>query len=72
MPCFAVSLRKHCRLVWGVENNHLIKLNELIDHDTTCETRLETTTFQRIITQHHTTNQVENDGKIPKCFDTAV
>ena len=59
-------------LVWGVENNCLIKLNELIDQHTTCYTRLETVTFHRIITQHHTTNQVENDGRIPKCFDTAI
>ena len=50
----------------------MIKLNELIDQHTTCYTRLETVTFHRIITQHHTTNQVENDGRIPKCFDTAI
>ena len=72
LPCFAVTLPKHCRFVWGVENNCLIKLNELIDHHTICYTRLESVTFHRIITQHHTTNQVENDGKIPKCFDTAI
>ena len=59
-------------LVWGVENNHLIKLNKLIDYHTTYYTRLETITFRRTITQHLTTNQVEDDGRIPKCFDTAV
>ena len=72
IPCFAVSLPKHCRLVWGVENNYLIKLNELIDYHTTCYPRLEPITFHRIITQRHTTKQVENDGRIPKCFDTAI
>ena len=72
LPCIAVSLPKHCRLVWGVENNHLIKRNELIDHHTTCDTRIETITFHKAILQHHNTNQVENDGRIPKYFDTAV
>ena len=71
LPCIAVSLPKHCTLVWGVENNHLIKLNELFDHHTTCYTTLETITFHRAIT-HHTTNQVENDGRILNYFDTAV
>ena len=72
VPCIAVSFPKHCRLVWQVENNHLIKLNELIDHHITCYIRLETITFHRNITQHDTTNQVENDGRIPECLDTAV
>ena len=72
LPCIAVSLPKHCTLLWEIENNHVIKLNELIDHHTTCYTRIETITFHRTMTQHHTTNQVENDGRIPKCFDRAV
>ena len=72
LPGIAVSLPKHGTVVRRVENNHLIKLNELIDHHTTCYIRLETITFHRTITQHHTTNQVENDGKILKCFNTAV
>ena len=75
LPCFAVNLSKHCRLVWEVENNHLIiliKLIKLIDQHITCYSRLEATTFNRIITQHHTTNQVGIDGRIPKFFDTVV
>ena len=72
LPCIAVSLPKHCRLAWRVEKKHLIKLNELIVHHTTCYIRLEIITSHRTITQHHNTNQAENDGKIPKCFDTAV
>ena len=43
-----------------------------MDHHTTYYTRLETITFHRTIKQHHTTKQLENDGKIPKSFDTAV
>ena len=66
------SSYKHCRLVWGVENNHLIKLKELIYQHFTCCTRIETITFHRTIAQHHNANQAENDGRIPKCFDTAV
>ena len=33
---------------------------------------VKTIKFCRTITQHCTINQVDNDGRIPKCFDTAV